>query len=74
MKQPERDELLIRIDERLKTLKDGDEGDIPEIKERLKQLNGAVKTNTIWRRVTVSIGGTGLVVIIGWLLRLTLGG
>ncbi len=39
LKPDARDELLIRIDERVKAIKDGDEGDIPEIKEHLKALN-----------------------------------
>lgn len=45
MKSQERDELLIRVDERLRGLKDGDNGDIPEIKKHLAMLNN--KTNKI---------------------------
>ena len=33
-------ELLIRIEERLKALKDGDEGDVPKILSHLIMLNG----------------------------------
>ena len=45
LKPSERDELLIRMDERVKALKNGDEGDIPEIKEHLKALNTQVNKN-----------------------------
>lgn len=70
MNAKDRDELLIRMDERLKALKDKDKGDIPEIKQQLKELNGCVKTNTIWRKVTIGIGGPSILAIIGILLKL----
>lgn len=39
LKPAERDELLIRMDERLKGIKDGDAGDIPEILRHLVMIN-----------------------------------
>jgi len=74
MKVQERDELLIRIDERVRALKDGDEGDVPEIIKHLKQLNGNVRTNTVWRRVIVGIGGSWLTAITYCLINFILGG
>ena len=50
MDEQERDNLLIRMDERLKGIKNGNEGDIPEIKEHLKCLNTIVQNNR--RRIT----------------------
>ena len=38
----ERDILLIRLDERMRAIKDGDEGDIPEIKKHLAKQNGKI--------------------------------
>ena len=38
---------VARIDERIIQLKNGDNGDIPEIKQHLITLNGSVKDNTI---------------------------
>ena len=43
-------ELLIRIDERLKGIKDGDNGDIPEIKEHLRKFNNKMGKHE--RRIT----------------------
>ena len=43
LKPFERDELLIRMDERLKALKDGDEGDVPEIKKHIEKQNGRIR-------------------------------
>ena len=57
-----RDELLIRLDERMKALKDGDEGDIPEIKNHLAKLNGGVTTNTTAiKYLKWSVGGLVIV-------------
>lgn len=57
LKARERDELLVRIDERVKAIKDGDEGDIPEIKEHLKVLNSQVAKNTTFRKFACWIAG-----------------
>ncbi len=48
MTQEERDELLIRLDERMSHLisKDGSEGTVPEICSHLKKLNGSVEEVT----------------------------
>ncbi len=56
LKAAERDVLLIRMDERLKLLKDGDEGAVPEILNRLKDLNGSVGKNTAFRRIVTYSG------------------
>ena len=41
IKQPPSDhDLLIRIDERVTALKDGDSGDIPDIVKHLETING----------------------------------
>ena len=57
-----RDELLIRLDERVKELK---EEDLPEIKRHLERINGCVQAADIrskvnrWMIVSM-VGGTGL--------------
>lgn len=60
MDHHEMGELLVRIDERVKALKDGDEGDIPQIVKHLEMLNNQVTKNTIFRvtllRVFTGIG------------------
>jgi len=74
MKVAERDELLIRIDERVKQLKDGDEGAVPEILERLTILNGRVSKNTTFRKVGTWVGGTLFLAIIILLGNMLIGG
>ena len=51
-----RDELLIRLDERVKDLK---EEDIPEIKEALKTQNGRIRKNTIAIAAIIGSGVLG---------------
>lgn len=58
MNDAERDELLIRMDERLKALKDGDEGHIPEIEKLLKKQNGRIRKLEV-AVVALIIGGAG---------------
>jgi hypothetical protein len=81
--QPEQEQdhdLLIRIDERLKTLKDGDDGDIPEIKRHLEFLNGTMvqhgeRITTVETKVKMiiltgsgAVGGGGVITLLGKLL------
>ena len=47
MKPSERDEMLIRIDEKVRALKDGDEGDVPDIKRHLEKQNGKINKNRV---------------------------
>lgn len=54
MRPGERDDLLIRMDERVKALKDGEEGDIPEIKSHLKAINGHLDDHS--KRITEGEG------------------
>ena len=51
------DENLDGMDERLKALKDGDEGAIPEMVRELKVLNGKVRKNTSDIKWIKGIGG-----------------
>jgi len=62
MNVAQRDELLIRIDERMKGLKDGDNGDIPEIRKHLEKLNSHVSSNrkSIWQNRTAILTLTAL--------------
>jgi len=69
-----RDELLIRIDERLKAIKDGDEGDIPEIKESMANLNSKVSKNTTFRKVGTWIGGILFIALLTLAGNLMFGG
>ena len=63
MKPGERDDLLIRIDERVKALKDGDEGAIPDMIKHLATLNGRVGRNSNdikWlKRIVGGVTATG---------------
>ena len=46
-------------------------GDIKEVKRDLKKLNGAVKTNTTWRKAfcwALGIVGTGVGILAGWVI------
>ena len=51
MRADQRDELLVRIDEKFKRLYGAghDDGDIPEIKAHLAKLNSQVYANTAFR-------------------------
>lgn len=63
MKPAQRDELLIRMDERVKALKDGDEGAIPDMIKHLATLNGRVTRNSNdikWlKRIVGGVTGVG---------------
>ena len=59
-----RDELLIRMDERVKALKDGDEGDVPEIKKHMEKQNGRIRKLEI--TVACLIVGGGSFSILEW--------
>ena len=77
MKATERDDLLIRLDERSKntwrTLEEQHEK-IDKILDGQKVQNGSILRNTIWRKVIVGVGGTSLLGLAGWMIRLTFGG
>ena len=77
MKTSERDDLLIRLDERSKntwrTLEE-QHGKIGKILDGQKVQNGSILRNTIWRKVIVGVGGTSLLGLAGWMIRLTFGG
>ena len=51
-----RDELLIRLDERVRDLK---EDDIPEIKQTLERQNGRIRRNSIAIAAIVGSGALG---------------
>jgi len=70
MKQDVISEKLGRLDERLKEIKDGDNGDLPSLIKKVDRINGAVRSNTIWRTVTVSFGGAWLVILTGMIVYL----
>lgn len=79
MKPIERDELLIRLDERSLNmwhiLEEEDESihkQIDKILDGQKTQNGAILKNTIWRKAIVFIGTPVVIGIVGWLLKLTL--
>jgi len=57
-----RDELLIRLDERVRDLKDED---MPEIKEHLLALNGRVRSNEVRSKVNQATLGLITSVAIG---------
>ena len=77
MDKGERDELLIRLDERIhntwRTVESQDKK-IDLIIEGQKTQNGSILRNTIWRRVIIGVGGTSLLGLAGWMIRLTFGG
>ena len=56
MKPSERDEMLIRIDEKVRALKDGDKGDVPDIKRHFeKQDDKIVRNSTMILRNKIMI-------------------
>ncbi len=77
MKASERDNLLIRLDERShntwRTVESQDKK-IDLIIEGQKIQNGSILRNTIWRKVIIGVGGTSLLGLAGWMIRLTFGG
>jgi len=65
MKVEQRDDLLIRIDERVKAL--------PNIEKHLKELNAQVSKNTSFRKVGTGVGYVLLVALIGLFVKLFTG-
>ena len=67
MKASERDDLLIRLDERSKntwrTLEE-QHGKIGLIRDGQKVQNGSILRNTIWRKIGASVGGTVIMALI----------
>lgn len=79
MKAQERDELLIRLDERsrntwhvLEEQEDSINKKVDDILAGQKIQNGAILKNTIWRKVIIGIGTPVILGVVGWLLKLTL--
>jgi len=72
LKQEDRD-MLIRINERTHNIwraVEQMEQHQREQNDSIRKLFNRTSTNTVWRRVIVSIGGTALLVIIAWILQL----
>jgi len=72
VKQEDRD-MLIRINERTHNIwraVEQMEQHQREQNDSIRKLFNRTSTNTVWRRVIVSIGGTALLVIIAWILQL----
>jgi len=72
VKQEDRD-MLIRINERTHNIWRA----VEQMEQHQREQNDSIRklfnrtgTNTVWRRVIVSIGGTALLVIIAWILQL----
>lgn len=73
MLEYQKNELLARIDERVKAIKDRIDEDVPEIKEHLQNLNGQVSRNKVdckVNRATIAILTLVVLGIIGALLRI----
>jgi len=66
VKAEQRDELLVRIDERVEHIK---ETDVPEIKNHLLRLNGAVYANSMFRKLMIRVGLPILVAVGGLVIR-----
>ena len=60
MKADERDDLMIRLDER----SERSEEKIDKILEHQGKQNGWIITNTIYRRIIVGIGGTAVMALV----------
>ena len=70
-------EWLAKIDERTVNIW----RTVEKIEKHQSEQNGYIKEtfastnkNTVWRKVITGVGGTGFILVIGWLLNLTLGG
>ena len=78
MKPAERDILIHDIWKGIYGIPGTDErgmaGDIKEIVEQQRIQNGSILRNTIWRRVIIGVGGTSIIGLAGWMIRLTFGG
>ncbi len=76
MKTSERDDLLIRLSERSFNtwrLIEKMERHAAEQNGYIRENFTATSRNTIWRRVIVGVGGTSLLGLAGWVIRLTFG-
>ena len=60
MEAKKRDELLIRIDERTHIIKEN----VAEIKEGQRRQNGSILRNTIYRKITLSVGGMAITALV----------
>ena len=70
-------EWLSRVDEKLNNIWSNTEKQDKKIDLILAhnvEQNGWIMRNTIYRKLMVGIGGTGFVLVMGWLLKLTFGG
>jgi len=70
-------EWLARIDERTLNIwrvTEAQDKKIDLIIEHNERQNGSIMRNTLYRKFIVGVGGTGFIFVIGWLLKLTLGG
>ena len=77
MNSQDRDALLGRLDERTRNtwrVTEAQDKKVDQIIEGQKVQNGSILKNTIWRRVIVGVGGSSLLLIAGWLAKLTFGG
>ena len=77
MNTERRDELLIKLSERTNNIwrtVESQDKKIDLIIEGQKTQNGSILRNTIWRRVIIGVGGTSLLGLAGWMIRLTFGG
>ena len=73
MKAPERDQLLIRLDERTCNIWRS----VEQLEKHQVEQNGLIQElfistsrNTIWRKVIIGVGGTIITVFITWLAKL----
>ena len=71
-------EWLVRIDERTKNIwrvldeqEDSVNKKIDQVLEHQVKQNGWIIRNTIWRRVICGVGGSSILFIIGWLIKLS---
>jgi len=69
MNQQERDELLIRIDERTKNIEEKTD----KQEKHLEELNGQVRTNTTFRKVGTWVSGAVVVGLISLAVALIAG-
>jgi len=71
MKPSERDDLLIRLDERSRNtyrLVEALEQHNREQNGTILALIGCCKTNTVWRKIIIGIGTPGLIALISYLV------
>ena len=76
MDKGERDNLLIRLEERSHNtwrLIEKMERHAAEQNGYIRENFTATSKNTIWRRVIVGVGGASLLSLGGWVIRLTFG-